>query len=243
MKLIKQNDSAGGLIFKQNTNGKAMKQNYNFGKSFIVTVSTSIYFDIPVNIGINDSFTILLFAKKKANSSNNPQILRVNALTDTFFSFRASDLNNSIAVGAILSQNQKVLTGFSYQNGSVRYIDESGNILSFYSLMGEAATFLRVGLSGATVGKMVINNLIIYNRAVSDAEMIYLKNNNLGNDILNTFGMIRRYKMDKFEIFNNSYVGFRDYSQNSLHRPVIGLPVGTLQEQLDYANNNLIESW
>lgn len=241
MKLFKQNDSVGGLIFKQNTNGKVMKQNYDFGKGFISTFSPSIYFDIPFAKEITGDFTILMFANKKLNSVNNPQILRVNGIANTYVQFSSGNKDNAFAVNLTPSIQQKTLTGFSYSNGVVRYISSINSIESFSKFLNEAIAFFRVGASTSTVGKLVINNIVVFNRAVGAEEMIYLKNKSLGNELLNTSGLYAQYPMNKFDIINSSFVGFQDVSGNGNHTEIKGLPAGTIEEKLLYANMNLIE--
>ncbi len=63
MKIIKQNDSSGGLIFKQNTTGKAMKQNYNFGKGFWKSVTNNVYIECPAGTitSLNNPLSIVGF--------------------------------------------------------------------------------------------------------------------------------------------------------------------------------------
>ena len=63
---------------------------------------------------------------------------------------------------------------------------------------------------------------------------------------LSTNGLIVNYTNDKAEILNignGDFVGVRDNSGNDYHGEIEGLPAGTLQEKLDYANANLFYAW
>ena len=85
MKLIKQNDSAGGLIFKQNNNGKAMKQNYNFGRGFNKSLTNNCYIECPYVPQITDPFTILSFNELK-NPIKLPKLICLSLKYDVISS-------------------------------------------------------------------------------------------------------------------------------------------------------------
>ena len=73
MKLIKQNDEAGGLVLTQNLAGKAMKQNYNFGNCLTNKLSTGSYnlvFQHDLNF-----YHPLFFVKNSKRTTTTTQIV------------------------------------------------------------------------------------------------------------------------------------------------------------------------
>ena len=88
----------------------------------------------------------------------------------------------------------------------------------------------------------LISTLLIYDRRLSGIEQTYLRNNNLGNEPLNMMGIWAYYEFKQAVIKDNKILVL-DKSDNKNHAIIEGLPAGTLQEQLDYANNNLFQPW
>lgn len=240
MKIIKQNEGAEGLIFKQNGSGKAMKQNYNYDGGFIVTFDASTYFDIPIPFNVAGSFSIILYANKKIDGINNPAFIRLDALMSTFLTFTARSGHNSFNVNGTTSESQKIALGFSYNNGVVTYVNQQGVVKTFTKLLAANTSFIRVGINYSTIGKLIINNICVYNRAITSEELIYFRNNLLGNELLNVNALSARYPMQNFEILNG-FVGFRDVAGSNLHVQMQGLPAGSLTDKLNFANANLIE--
>lgn len=253
MKLIKQNDSAGGLIFKQNTAGKAMKQNYNFGKAF--KYSGSIRASADFNHLMTSGFSLLVWGRDwKGNSNFNSFFtLTFDNTIIVEFSPRGNpspSLQVRISGDPILGtinnfnlgphENTSFLVGFV--NNVVTYNNNksstwNGELPDNY-FVGKTLTevsFPNASLSG------LINDIIIYDRNITDEEVKYFFNNKLGNEELNGLGLIAKYVNDAAIIVDNSVV-IKNYAGVE-NLELLNLPAGTLQEQLDYANANLFKPW
>lgn len=91
------------------------------------------------------------------------------------------------------------------------------------------------------------NRYSIFSRALSDDEISYYYNNKLGSEFQSVSNLEIDLIPNRAEILDFSAdqdnsdlrVGVRDYSGNNRHGQIMNLPVGTLQEQLDWANANL----
>ena len=254
MKLIKQNDSAGGLIFKQNTAGKAMRQNYNFGKAF--KYSGSIRASADFNHLMTSGFSFLVWGRnwKGVNNFNSFFTLTFDNTIIVEFSPRgvpSPSLQVRITGDPILGtinnfnmgphENTSFLVGLV--NNTVTYNNNksstwSGGALPDNYFVGKTLTkvsFPNASLSG------LINDIIIYDRNIADAEINYFFNNKLGNEELSNTGLIAKYINDAATIVDNSVVIENYAGVENLE--LLNLPAGTLQEQLDYANANLFEPW
>ena len=253
MKLIKQNDSAGGLIFKQNNNGKAMKQNYNFGKAF--KFSGSIRASSDFSHLMTNGFSFLVWGRNWQGSSNansfftltfdNTIIVEFSPRGNPSFSLQLRIRDpilgtiNNFNVGP--HENTSFLAGLV--NNTVLYNNNkspvwSGGALPDNYFIGKTLTkvsFPNAQLSG------LINDIIIYDRNIADAEVSYFFNNKLGNEELNDLGLIAKYKNDAATIVDNSVV-IKNYAGVE-NLELLNLPAGTLEEQRDYANDNLFETW
>ena len=267
MKLIKQNDSAGGLIFKQNNNGKAMKQNYNFGRGFNKSLTNNCYIECPFVPQITEPFTILSWNDLNPPTSDislqsNCFLLRdldngaklsmgVRAYSGTTILSRANVWNSgsghSVIGSAPWSSGQKGMLGVRTDGVQFQAIRSNsyGTLQLNSSLNQSASTNLYAALSnysGIKYESRLVLDFKVYSRKITDEEVSYLYNNNLGNEPLSVFGLKAWYKMNNAEILEykgNSAVCVRDYSGNGNHGFIHGLPAGTLQEQLTWANSNI----
>lgn len=85
-------------------------------------------------------------------------------------------------------------------------------------------------------------NIMLFNRQLSLDELKHMWNNALYSEPLSLDGCILYFKLELAEILNNGgsdFVGVRNEIVGQPHGEIMNLPVGTLQEQLDYANANL----
>lgn len=253
MKLIKQNDSAGGLIFKQNQNGKAMKQNYSFGRAF--KFSGSIRASSDFNHLMTNGFSFLVWGRNWPMADNFTYYITLifdNAIRLTFsprgttdnLTFRLlgdptiGDIN--ITSGMVRRhENTSFLLGVV--NNKITYNGEFYNILGVPEGYFVGKTLTKIIFPNSSYSSGLINDIVIYDRHIADAEVNYFFNNKLGNEELNNVGLIAKYKNDSASIVNNSVV-IEDY-KGAHNIELINLPSGTLQEQLDYANANLFEPW
>lgn len=248
MKLIKQNDSAGGLIFKQNQNGKAMKQNYNFGKffsshnafgTFDIILDEAIISGQPFSIGAylrvhpNTTATgggVSLFFSD--TSVNNLSFRRLNKTTIEVryagVSFGSQPIDRLLFLIAFDGVKARLWLGSSYSSQEVDPLLTDINNITVRTVNNENTAYL-------------INNIFLFDKPLSVEEASYLTNNRLGNDFLSENGLRYNFKLNSAEILNtggSDFVGVRDRISN-LHKPITGLPAGTLQEQLEFANQNL----
>ena len=91
------------------------------------------------------------------------------------------------------------------------------------------------------------NRLILFNRQVPDSEYFFYFNNRIGSNLQSREGVILDIIMDRAEILDFSAlqdgsdlrVGCRDYSGFNRHGQIMNLPVGSLADQLAFANANL----
>ena len=93
------------------------------------------------------------------------------------------------------------------------------------------------------------DELFIFNRTISDGEYRYIYQNGIGSESQLQSGLVGRYNFNTAEILNNGSgdaVVIRNVSTHNdalRHIDYIGLPAGTLQEQLDYANQNTLKAF
>lgn len=249
MKLIKQNDSAGGLIFKQNQNGKAMKQNYNFGRGF--NSNNNIYSEAELDT-VLDGFSFIIFGKNWYSSdlipflviefSNGTRIdISSRGITDSLRLkiTNSPDFPNIDAIGLGKHTNAIFSVAFSnnriYYNGTlIHTLTESQIPANYFS--GKIITKIRIGITSDATRFMTMGESTFFNREISQTEISYMHNNLLGNEPLNSVGILSRY------LANNAAVNGTDIVYEDVvgthHQKIIGLPAGTIQEQLDYANSN-----
>lgn len=267
MKLIKQNNSAGGLIFRQNVNGKAMKQNYNFGRGFNKSLTNNCYIECPYVPQITEPFTILSWNDLTPPTSNN-------SVQSNCFLLRDLDDGAKLSVSTRVYTTQVPLAKAEVWNTAAGYVNiDLGSLdgkrrgmmgvrtdgIQFQAIRNEnpgppyynstlnqsASTNLYAALSnftGIRYESRLVRDFKVYSRPITDSEIIYLYNSTLGNEPLSVFGLRAWYRMEVAEIlqYNGSdAICVRDYSGNENHGFIHGLPAGTLQEQLDWANENL----
>lgn len=90
--------------------------------------------------------------------------------------------------------------------------------------------------------------LCIFNRTIDDRELNYLYNRGNSNDVLTRLGLVCEINFRAAQIVSipglGDRVGFVDDSGNSNHAYITaGLPAGTLQEQVDFVNQNRRTAW
>lgn len=255
MKIIKQNDSAGGLIFKQNTGGKAMKQNYDFGKAWRSYNPGSAYIDINKVIPPNTAFSIGFFSKSVGAGGAGDFIIS-DLLPSNKLRFQNTNSTNRNYI--TYNQVEASLSGLDvpttflfslvFNNINASYLSAS-NVLTPITTNKltetiNKITLKRTGLSDGRYSK--VDGLFIYDRAITQEELVYRKNNRLGNELLNINGLWAEYPLSGAEILNiggSDFVGVRDISGNNRHIPILSLPVGDLESQLAWANTNCFEIW
>lgn len=259
MKIIKQNDSSGGLIFKQNMDGKAMKQNYNFGNGFWKSGTNNVYIELPQDIinAYSDDWTIMAYIDD-------------GGVNNALFTVR-DNLGASVQYAGTYAS----LNYFFFKNGSITTItDNSKNNLCGLRKLGDNIFLFANSESSAIPDDIQSNNppytifagvtfsdtgqayqrghfvrskiddFMVYKRYISDAEISFIYNNRLGNEPLSTNMLSVRYTFEQFGIksFNGvDAVCAVDVSGNENHGKLIGLPAGDLNTQLAWANLNCLK--
>lgn len=239
MKLIKQNDSSGGLIFKQNTNGKAMKQNYIFGKGFLVTATSAPYLLINKSIPAGQDFTIIAFVKaigSIGNFSNFFYANRVGGGTDSCFMVSAGSIfigDRDVGNISVRDKHMLVIRRIGTQVQVLNFKGQMVNANSFPSTNNIENFMVRRTVSG---GSGVVTKLSFYDRGVPLDEILYLYNSMLGNELLTRDGLWAEYPLERAIEFEGDIVS-EDISENNNHAVFFQLPAGTNQEKLDFLNN------
>jgi hypothetical protein len=267
MTILKQN-GVNGKILKSNDGNKVMKQNFNFGKSF-TSFTTSVYIKSGYVVNHLQPFSILAYAEDTGavgtesngiftiidNNNDGPVVVGRYSGTNAYMLTQKSPYTGggfAALINTPIDDLLKWLSGVSSDGTNISLIKNNSFIGSHpvNSLYQSTAVELRIGVAApfsysAMRGKL--DRFTIYDRAVSQAEINFAYNNGLGNELLNLTGLQVNYLMDKAEVLNNGsgdFAGVRDYSgNNNRHGEIIGLPAGTVQEQVDFANANYFTLW
>ena len=264
MKIIKQNDSAGGLIFKQNTDGKAMKQNYNFSDAIIL--SSSYYLDFPTLVGaIFNGFSCLIYHKSVAMASNFNGIMMAEFAGANVVQMRARpSVSVQLAVGAISNTPARVPGSVvcDYTNKATLYCDASNVRANNLLFVITTTNFFPATISKIWVNRylrdttnnvydgcnpLVVSEIRVNNAKYTVDQYNYEYNNKLGNGPLNNEIAQSVVRCQIAEILDfgviGQFVGVRDVTGKGNHARINGLPVGTLQQQVDFANANIFVKW
>ena len=247
MAILKQN-GPNGKIMRTPGDGKVLKQNYNFGKAFKNNVSGVYDINIPFTSNLKNQFTVL-FWFKDINASGRNEIFFTDSADPSLFVIRQGSTLSSLTAQLQYNNINSNIGKSTKLYGFTRDLD---NFYRIYDNVFDGP----VNSSVDTVfSKFIINSnadggkfsyCAIYNRIISKEEHSFLYNNGLGNEHINQAGLVRLYKFNLAEILNNGsgdFVGIRDESGENVHAKILNLPAGTLQEQVDYANANLFETW
>ena len=269
MKIIKQNDSAGGLIFKQNTGGKAMKQNYNFGNAIYNAGINTIYIEVPYMVGRSTSqdMSVFMYLKnKRLTQGGFFQILNAaghlfQASTDAFVDTHRFDYVTAVATGLRSSPGKYINIAAIVSNKSVTaFLNNSSQTgVVPTGVVVSNITKFRIGISGnrgnSTLSIYMTSSIATfeyYERALPASEVTYRYSGGLGREVFSTNKLLLKYDFLYAEILDFSElqdgsdmrVGIKNTgSVLHAHAEIVGLPVGSLQDKLTYANANLFERW
>jgi len=260
-----------GKILRSNQTGDILKQNYNFGNGFYKGETTNCYIDFPnLMFNIQNDFSLITWFKSvQSDDAFSFQWLIRDDLDNCFLSSYRVNTNKSLISGDSWNSafnnsygsntiNDTISTGktltAAIKSGSslTQRSDLKTNFNPSFNFQNTNYTDLYLNVGNATGGLKynisIIPYFLLYSRAISDSEYIYLFNNKLSNPPLSLFASDIYLKNDIAELFDfggtiGQAVGVRDFSGNNNHGRILNLPAGTLQEQLDYANANLFELW
>lgn len=242
MKILKQNDDATGLIFKQNVNGKVMKQNYTFGRYLSSNTISSAYLSVD---RYWKDISVLIWAKAEGGNSLNEQ------LSDSPTLGCVANQKKLYAGGGVWCYMDPV-KGTYYSDKGLYYCSGIDNILkvdAYYQAYGTPfsgmPTTQKISLKVSLY--MGIHRMCIFNRSLTKDEVVYVFNNGLGNDLLNTYGLVADFNFatQQFEpVVVNSveYPGIIDRI-SGMHAYLSPMPAGTTSEKVNYANSNFFKTW
>lgn len=268
MKIIKQNDSAGGLVFKQNTAGKAMKQNYNFGRGYLfpnpgLNNKSTFYLSIPAMESVNLSeFSIIWIGKHIGGidtSANNCRFECRQNTTVVHYLNNATSVITTTSTGTVNSNLPNIngryitfaMTDFGYgaaSNFRVRTSPITTGIQGIYNetRISTPAAYNKVEIYANQINTAgmpyLLNRLVIFNRKITSNEFEHIFNNYLSNELLNVEGVVAEFINDSAEIIGSD-IGISDAQGGDMYLKINNLPAGTLEAQRDYANANLFASY
>lgn len=263
-----------GKILRSNQTGSVLKQNYNFG-GFVNIQNYTVRIPSLSDYNFNGGFSVLNYRK---DGDLSPDIrsgifnITIDSLNQNSISFGYDYQYISHSVVTYKNGNTPAKTN-RVKTGNLMFFYSQPNfprceILNSWTTFGRS-TFgggeleqLDLSVSGKSVeigygygrsgtagyDRSRRGMFLLYGRDLTENELRYLYNNELGNGPLNLNLLLVYYKYLQAEIFDfggtiGQAVGVRDYSGNNNHGRIMNLPAGTLQEQLDYANANLFEPW
>lgn len=268
MAILKQNGISGKILRAQQS-GKVLKQNYNFGNSFTKGVSTNCYIECPYLPNIMQPFTFISWLdasivdpKTEAaffllKNENNASPLTASSFLSngTIYLSETNVWNGGTGWNTLVSlpslKNKKMVSlvsdAINVKLGVSNVFANSSKIVSQLKTGSITNHFVGIGnISSLKYTQGKIDDYMVYDRSLPDAELSYIYNNSIGNEMLSIFGLKVYYKFDFAEILSYNgvdHVCVRDFSGNENHGRIIGLPAGTLSEQLIHANSNLFKSW
>ena len=240
-KILKQN-GASGKIIRAASSGKVLKQNYNVGNGYVNNTVTGINIQIPVNFSITGDFSIFMKMKYKSAGSFSPTIVYYN--NNSAFITSKNTASDFIVKTGSANSNQNNLLGYAYSNGNIKYLNNSGNIQTNVSLLSADVNTINFRINGGSGGTVwICADVFIWNRSIDNAELLYLFNNSLYNDVLNVFGLTHKIHLNSF-INDGADVYSENVLDNTKNAVVVdGLPAGTIEEQTAYMNANFVQSW
>lgn len=221
-----------GKILRSNQTGSVLKQNYNFGRAFNPTLS---YEGIEIDLNMTGDFSFVFFYKDDSTTRETVASIDDADINACYFSSSPASAGNFITKG--LFAGNTILKGKS--NVFLISTILENTTIGVFSVGGKQ--YLNVAPLESKVTDIYISNTILL-----DNEINFLFNNSLGNEIINNSGLIVHLKT-KEAIAKDLGSGLVPVIENEIsdnyHGKILNLPAGTLQEQLDYANANLFESW
>lgn len=256
--ILKQNQ--GNKILRQNQGGKILKANYNFGKAF-KTGSGYTYIKIQIPASLFSTVVLLNWIQVLSNrlfqfyyvyDSSGNYMGHNNYIGGVPRHQYNSTTGNTYNSSALLSEGyylkySRIHTNSHDQKSSndnfINYTPFTPAGFVSPSSIVEIRLFVTSQTSEHRVGETRI-----LNRDVGDEELRYVYNMGLGNDLLRHDNVCVWYRYDKAEILDFSSaqdgsdmrVGVRNYgSIVNGHGEIIGLPAGTLEEKVAWANANL----
>lgn len=223
---------------------KIVKQPYEFGNAYKAPSNPLVISQISIPY-YSTIVVIMEYVKQSTNSTPQGNMLTTyldDTIYDSVIGADGSYIRLSIKDNIIspYSPRQMVVGGgilmyvLCLKDNS--YFKLANKLFSLYNIV-DRTTRNKLVMQGV----YPINDIMIFDRELSNSEQIYLYNNGLFNDLQSTLGLIHRFRFNNADIVNIDQVesiGTRDIINNGVCL-FSNLPAGTLQQKVDYANANL----
>jgi len=268
MKILKQNGDNGKILRAQGS-GKVLKQNYNFSTKIIGQGDVSKYLKvhIPQTIQLSDNAYSVMCWQQFPNEDIIPKCkrgfynvfggddglaMRSDGVTRTY-AFIVNTINSSANISLPSTLGGKEMNAYVQDsNGATLYLNNSTNSKNDYT---DNATIDNINILSDVVlyqsgSGFNVSTWCFYNRKINPEEVEYYFNKGLGNDVLSKNKLLYYFNFKLAELLDFSdaqdgsdmRIGVRNSGEViNGHAEFIGLPAGTIQEQLDYANTNLFQ--
>lgn len=245
---------------------RIIRQPYEFGNAFQNKVGLSNYVKILNPDLTNDYESIIITNNAYSIISANTYFNIITSNGNNFnvnsyygggtTSWLALSKNGSDVAGSRLFRYAigDQIRGVQYIFTTINQTVASGRLNGFIGQSSPVTDFSNA--STIEIGKysniytnsdLKLNRFVIFNRQLTTEERSYFYNNKIGSNLQSRVGMVLDIIMNKAEILDFSTfqdgsdlrVGCRDYSGFNRHGQIMNLPVGSLEDQLAFANANL----
>lgn len=231
---------------------RIIRQPYEFARGFEKVPNVYLKLDIGGLLNQDEGWTVLSWLNGQQTTGESCHLcIRTNlyayrwSVTDSGLSLLRRDTTSLVGGWNMLKPELYGISTDIMRTG-LRIVDPGA--------MGNVNDILIGAYSTTPAGAVVQSNpggrndeLFIFNRTISEGEYRYIYQNGIGSEAQTQSGLVGRYNFNVAEIIDNgsgNAVVIRNISthNNALkHIDYIGLPAGTLQEQLDYANQNTLK--
>lgn len=242
--------------------GMVLRQPFNFDNGFTQGVNTGVFLSINPNVTINPAEISTLLWINNSNVSGrgfmafpsdygNSLSRPAGTLVNVRFTPPGNNMQPIVPSFALISMSKNNGVNYCYIN-ALTPISNTGNPTAPIDtiILGKSA------LSSGFLSTARIGNFMLFNRHLSYEEHRYVYANGVGSLPLTDIGRVAYIKLNYAEVIDfsiNNYVydplnvpvdanfkvACRDYSGLNNHAFFTGLPVGTLTEQMNWANANV----
>ena len=248
---------------------RIIKQPYEFGNAFVGTSPYSIDINVPSIDYSNFTLSIFTFRSPQITTNDYVAELFLDGVSAHsikcqsaahFWAATSSATANSpgIAGGGGVGVNRFDCISIASDALTKQAMIVSGN--TFYKVSYNPGGAFDTYITGKVLTKIKLgfyalyssagdryNKLSVFNRRLTDSELLFLNANGNGSKLQSREGIVLDIIFNSAEILDFSAlqdgsdlrVGCRDYSGFNRHGQIINLPVGSLQDQLIFANTNL----
>lgn len=216
-------------ILTSNQAGEVLKSNYVFGRAFKPTTNDE---GIKISINSTSDWTIVLRFKDDYVSRET-----IFSLGDRY--------------GAALYIPSKPVTEFKSGGGLFNYtiargLSEALIVIPINNYLLENLFIGGIYYSNVIPLRSKITDFFLFNRVIEEFEIDYMYNNGLGNQPIKDVGLVSHITTSFVELIDfgsGDVPGFRNQVGSLFNGELFNLPSGTANEQLIYANENLLTQW